>query len=77
MAGKDRSRTLTRLRTFAQGGSVTHAVSAPASRCRRLAIQSRAMKIGYGRVSASDQTPPAQRDAPAAAGCDLVFVDKG
>jgi hypothetical protein len=30
------------------------------------------MKIGYGRVSTRDQNPDAQRDALAAAGCELA-----
>ena len=34
------------------------------------------MKIGYGRVSTRDQSPGAQRDALAAAGCDQVFTGK-
>jgi len=34
------------------------------------------MKIGYGWVSTRDQNPDAQHDAPAAAGCDQVFIDK-
>jgi hypothetical protein len=38
-------------------------------------LQSRVMKIDYGRVSTRDQNPSAQRDALAAAGCDRVFID--
>jgi DNA invertase Pin-like site-specific DNA recombinase len=34
------------------------------------------MRIGYGRVSTRDQSPDAQRDALAAAGCDHVYIDK-
>jgi predicted site-specific integrase-resolvase len=41
-----------------------------------LPVQSRAMKIGYGRVSTRDQNPDARRDALAAAGCDQVFTGK-
>jgi len=33
-------------------------------------------RIGYGRVSARDQGPGAQRDALAAAGCQEVFIDQ-
>jgi DNA invertase Pin-like site-specific DNA recombinase len=42
-----------------------------------LPIQSRAMRIGYGRVSTRDQNPAAQHDALNGAGCDQVFIDKG
>ncbi len=34
------------------------------------------MRIGYGRVSTTDQNPDAQRDALQAAGCDRVLVDR-
>jgi DNA invertase Pin-like site-specific DNA recombinase len=39
-------------------------------------VQSRAMRIGYGRVSTRDQNPNAQRDALAAAGSEQVYIDK-
>jgi predicted site-specific integrase-resolvase len=51
------------------------AVSAPTSRCQRLAIRSRVMMIGYGRVSTRDQNPDAQLDALTGAVCDQVFID--
>jgi hypothetical protein len=53
-----------------------HAMSAPASRCRRLPIQSRAIKIGYWRVFTRDQNPAAQHDVLAAGGCVQAFIDK-
>lgn len=34
------------------------------------------MKIGYGRVSTSDQSPDLQTDALESAGCERVFVEK-
>ena len=34
------------------------------------------MRISYGRVSTRDQHPEAQEDAPGAAGCDMVVVDR-
>lgn len=34
------------------------------------------MRIGYGRVSTTDQNPDAQRDALAGAGCEQIFIDK-
>lgn len=37
----------------------------------------RGYRIGYGRVSTRDQNPDSQRDALEAAGCDMIFIDKG
>jgi DNA invertase Pin-like site-specific DNA recombinase len=34
------------------------------------------VRIGYGRVSTTDQNPEAQRDALAAVGCEQIFLDK-
>lgn len=34
------------------------------------------MRVGYGRVSTTDQHPDAQQDALVAAGCEEIYMER-